>query len=87
MVTVDGIGRELDEEILPLLTNSNNVFILSNKYSRGYHRNCVHRSQETQYKCAVAAECSCVLFCLNIPDSRSPGFEQPAAAEQCAGLG
>ena len=47
MVTVDGIGRDLDEEILPLLTQScNNVFILklSNKYSSGYHRNCVHRA-------------------------------------------
>ena len=35
-----------------------------------------------KHKSAVAAECSCVLFCLNIPDSRSLGFEQRSAAER-----
>ena len=84
MVTVDGIGRELDEEILPLLTQScNNVFILklSNKYSSGYHRNCVHRAitpltrnPSVRWRPSVLVSCFASIFL--IPEVQCLSSEQ-----------
>ena len=96
MVTVDGIGRELDEEILPLITQSrNNVFILklSNKYSSGYHRNCVHRAitpltRNTSVRRRPSVLVSCFASIFLIPEVQClSSAQERAAASSVLGSG